>query len=102
MSIGSIDAVTLMPRLMGAAETQGKEMNQNQHIVDQNAVQFQQNTEQEMRQTVETQESETEDYDGGGSGGKAGGQSSSKRKKRESPKGQKLAPRSSSSFDIMV
>lgn len=103
MAIGSMDAVTLMPRTIGAAETQGKEMNQNQHIADQNAVQFQQNTEHEMRQTVETQESETDDYDGDGSGGSgAGRQSGSKREKRDASKRQKMAPRSNSSFDIMV
>lgn len=102
MSIGSIDAVTLAPRTIGAAETQGKEMNQNQHIADQNAVQFQQNTEQEMRQTVETQESETEDYDGDGSSGGARGRNGSKRKKKEASKREKMAPRSNSSFDIMV
>lgn len=102
MSIGSIDAVTLAPRTVNAADTQGREITQNQHIMDQNAVQFQQNVQREARQTVETQESETEDYDGDGSGGGAGQRGSSRKKKKGEPKGQKMAPRSTSSFDIMI
>lgn len=102
MSIGSIDVVTLAPRTLGAAENQGKEINQNQNITDQNAIQFQQNTEREMRQTVEAQESDTEDYDReGDSKGKR--RQDSKRKKKEDLSGkQKMAPRSNSSFDIMI
>lgn len=102
MSIGSIDVVTLAPRTLGAAETQGKEMNQNQNISDQNAVQFQQNTEHEARKTVETQESDTKDYDREGSNGGARKRDSSRKKKKEVSKEQKAAPRSASSFDIMI
>lgn len=102
MSIGSIDVATLAPRTLGAAETQGKEINQNQNILDQNAVQFQQNTEREMRQTVETQESETEDYDREDSRGGAGQRGSSRKKRKDESKEQKMAPRSTSSFDIMI
>ena len=102
MSIGSIDAITLAPRTVNAADSQGREINQNQHILDQNAVQFQQNVEREARQTVETQESETEDYEGEGSGGGARQGNSSKRRKKEESGGQKMAPRSTSSFDIMI
>lgn len=102
MSIGSIDVVTLAPRTLGAAETQGKEINQNQNISDQNAVQFQQNTEHEARMTVETQESDTKDYDREGSNGGARKRDSSRKKKKEASKEQKEAPRSASSFDIMI
>lgn len=102
MSIGSIDVVTLAPRTMSAAETQGKEINQNQNISDQNAVQFQHNTEREARQTVEAQESETKDYDRDGSNGGARKRGSSRKKKKEEPKEQKAAPHSTSSFDIMI
>ena len=102
MSIGSIDVVTLAPRTLGAAETQGREINQNQNISDQNAVQFQQNTEREARQTVETQESDTKDYDREGSNGGARKRDSSRKKKKEVSKEQKAAPRSASSFDIMI
>ncbi|MCI5732210.1 MAG: hypothetical protein MR304_11805 [Eubacterium sp.] len=102
MSIGSIDAITLAPRTVNAADSQGREANQNQHILDQNAVQFQQNVEREARQTVEAQESETEDYDGEGSGGKAGQKNPAKKKKKDNTQGQKMAPRSTSSFDIMI
>lgn len=101
MSIGSIDAITLAPRTVHAADSQGREINQNQHILDQNAVQFQQDVEREARQTVETKESETEDYDGEGAGGKSGQRNPGKRKKKET-QGQKMAPRSTSSFDIMI
>ncbi len=102
MSIGSIDAVTLAPRTVNAAEAQGKEMNQNQNITDQNAVQFQNNVQREARQTVETQESETEDYDGKGSGGGARQRNFSRKKKNEEKKEPKMAPRSTSSFDITI
>jgi hypothetical protein len=91
---------TMIPRTVNAAEAQGKDMSQTQHIADQNAVQFQQQTEQEIRQTVETQETETEDFDGDGNGGAAGRQNSRrKKKKQEEPK---MAPRSNSSFDITI
>ena len=63
MSMGSIDAVTMAPRTLNAADAQGRELNQNQHIYDQNGIQFQQEVRRESRQTVETQESETKDYD---------------------------------------
>ncbi len=42
MSMGSIDAVTMAPRTLNAADAQGRELNQNQHIYDQNGIQFQQ------------------------------------------------------------
>lgn len=102
MSIGSIDVVTLAPRTLGAAENQGKEMNQNANISDQNAVQFQQNTEREARQTVETQQSETDDYDQEGSRGGAHKRGSQKKKEKDESREQKVAPRSTSSFDIMI
>ena len=102
MSMGSIDVVTLAPRTLGAAESQGREMNQNANITDQNAVQFQQNTERELSQTVETQQSETDDYDRDGSRGEAKKRDSSRKKKRDESKGQKMAPRSTGSFDIMI
>ena len=68
MSMGSIDAVTMAPRTLNAADAQGRELNQNQHIYDQNGIQFQQEVRRERRQTVETQESETKDYDKKGNG----------------------------------
>ena len=58
MSMGSIDAVTMAPRTLNAADAQGRELNQNQHIYDQNGIQFQQEVRRERRQTVETQESD--------------------------------------------
>ena len=53
MSMGSIDAVTMAPRTLNAADAQGRELNQNQHIYDQNGIQFQQEVRRESRQTVE-------------------------------------------------
>lgn len=52
MSIGSIDVATLAPRTMNAAETQGKENTQNQHIGELNAVQFQRETVQDRKSVV--------------------------------------------------
>lgn len=102
MPMGTIDAITLAPRTLSAAEMQGRENTQNQHISDQNAVQFQQNNEQQARQTVESQKSETQEYDSEGGNGKGmrGGTRKKKEEKKE-PK-QKMAPRSNSSFDIMI
>lgn len=103
MPIGTIDVVTMAPRTMNAAEMQGKENTQNQHIGEQSAVQFQRETAQQSRQTVETQESEMNDYD---KGGNAGGRHSQRRQKEkkdvEAKPEQKMAPRSNSSFDIMI
>lgn len=101
MSIGSIDVATMVPRTVNAAEVQGKEISQNEHIGDQNAVQFQRETAQQSQQTVATQESETNDYDGGGNGS-GGSNGQPKKKKKEAQQGQKMAPRSNSSFDIMI
>ena len=101
MSMGTIDAVTMMPRTVNAAEVQGKEVSQNQNIVEQSAVQLERETIQQSQQTVETQESETKDYDGGGNGS-GGSNSQAKKKKKDAKQGQKMAPRSNSSFDIMI
>ncbi len=103
MPIGTIDIATLAPRTINAAEQQGRENTQNEHIGEQNAVQFQQETQQQAHQTVQTQESELKDYD---KESHAGGGMSRKRKREkkeaeEKPK-QKMAPRSNSSFDIMI
>lgn len=101
MPIGTIDVATMMPRTINAAEVQGKEINQTQHIGEQNAVQFQRETVQQSQQTVETQESETNDYDGGGNGS-GGSNGQARKKKKDEKQGQKMAPRSNSSFDIMI
>ena len=55
MSMGSIDAVTMAPRTLNAADAQGRELNQNQHIYDQNGIQFQQQVRRESRQTEKGQ-----------------------------------------------
>ena len=83
MSMGSIDAVTMAPRTLNAADAQGRELNQNQHIYDQNGIQFQQQVRRESRQTVETQESETKDYDKKGNGKGTGAKNSSKKKQKQ-------------------
>ncbi|MCH5251957.1 MAG: hypothetical protein J1F22_03185 [Lachnospiraceae bacterium] len=102
MALNSMDAITMMPRSMEAAEVQGKEMHQTQHASDQTAVQFQQKTEQEARQTVESQKSETEEYDLDGSQGGGGAGSGNRKKKKKEQKEAPVAPRSNSSFDIMI
>lgn len=101
MSMGSIDAVTMAPRTLNAADAQGRELNQNQHIYEQNGVQFQQNVRRESRQTVETQESETKDYDKEGNGKNHNSHNSSK-KRLKKEKTEKFAPRSTGSFDITI
>lgn len=103
MSISSIDTITLAPRTLNAAETQGKELSQNQTMETQNAVHFQHMRQQQAQQTVETQESETKDYeknDGEGKGTFHQGQR--KKKKNNGQSDSKMAPRSDSMFDIMI
>ena len=90
MSMGSIDAVTMAPRTLNAADAQGRELNQNQHIYDQNGIQFQ----QEVRR-------ETKDYDKKGNGKGTGAKNSSKKKQKQEKK-ERLAPRSTGSFDITI
>lgn len=103
MSISSIDTITMAPRSVNAAELQGKEMMQNQNIGEYNAVNFQQQTAQQAQQTVETQESETEDYDKEDGNRKgASGQGNRKKKNGNGQPKEKMAPRSNSMFDIMI
>jgi hypothetical protein len=101
MAINSIDATTMLPRTVEAAQLQGKEQSQIQHASDQPAIQFQQKTEQQAKQTVESQKSETDEYDmneGRGGRGGAGNRKKRKKEQKEAP----VAPRSDSSFDIMI
>lgn len=101
--INSVDFATMLPRTAEAADVQGREVSQNQHAAEQTAVQFEKNTQQEAQHTVETQQSETEDYDRESEGGNAGSSSGRRKKKNEkSKKEAPMAPRSNSSFDIMI
>jgi hypothetical protein len=101
--INSVDFATMLPRTAEAADVQGREDSQNQHAAEQTAIQFEKNTQQEAQQTVETQQSETEDYDRESEGGNAGSSSGRRKKKNEkSKKEAPMAPRSNSSFDIMI
>ena len=100
--INSIDITTMLPRTAEAADLQGRENSQLQHAMDQHAVQFQNLTKQEARQTVETQKSETEEFDMDESSGGGGAGSRNSRKKKKQEKEAPMAPRSDSSFDIMV
>ena len=101
--INSIDITTMLPRTAEAADLQGRENSQIQHATDQPAIQFQNMTKQEAAQTVESQKSETEEYDmddssSGGAGGGARKRGKKKKDERQAP----MAPRSDSSFDIMI
>ena len=100
--INSIVITTMLPRTAEAADLQGREDSQLQHAMDQHAVQFQNLTRQEATQTVEAQKSETEEYDMDGSSGGAGARSRNSKKKKKQEKEAPMAPRSDSSFDIMV
>lgn len=102
MPISAIEHLTMMPRTAEAADIQGREISQNQQTVNQTAVHFQNQNQQEVRQTAETQKSETEDFDLGESSGGAAGGGARQRKKKEKTKEAPMAPRSNSSFDIMI
>ena len=101
-TMNTIDSITMLPRTAEAAQLQGREQTMMEHASEQPGLQFQQKTEHQMRQTVETQKSETQEYDGKeGRGGSAGHRTGNRKKKtieREAP----VAPRSNSSFDIMI
>lgn len=101
--LNSIDFNTMLPRTAEAADVQGREVSQSQHLAHQTGVQFQQKTEQQARQTVETAKSETEEYDAEKQGSGKGYSGNKNRRKREnSNKSAPMAPRSNSSFDITI
>ncbi|HAK58058.1 MAG TPA: hypothetical protein DCP06_03670 [Lachnospiraceae bacterium] len=103
MPWNTVDMITLGARAVEAGDYQGREQTAIQHAQDQNAAQVQQNVEQRAQQTVETQPSDTEEYDmdeGGGRG--AAGSGGRNRKKKEKEKEAPMAPRSDSKFDIMI
>ena len=100
--INSIEVTTMLPRTAEAADLQGRESSQIQHAADQPAIQFQDMTRQEASQTVESQKSETEEYDMDDSSGGAGGGARKRNKKKKEEKQAPMAPRSDSSFDIMI
>lgn len=103
MPWNTVDMITLGARAVEAGDYQGREQAAIQHAQDQNAAQVQQNVTQRAQQTVETQPSDTEEYDmdeGGGRG--AAGSGGRNRKKKEKEKEAPMAPRSDSKFDIMI
>ena len=103
MPWNTIDMITMAPRSVDAGDYQGRELQQHQHTQDQMAAQVQANVEQKATQTVETQRSETEEYDmddGGNRGASGGG--SRQRKKKDKKDEAPMAPKSDSQFDIMI
>ncbi|MCM1245685.1 MAG: hypothetical protein NC293_08605 [Roseburia sp.] len=101
MPISAIDFSTVAPRSSEASTIAGKEQNQLQHMEVNGQVNFQRSVEQQNQRTVETKESETEEYSFDDSGKNGyGGDGGRKRKKKseDAP----MAPRSDSSFDIMI
>nr|MBP3598267.1 hypothetical protein [Eubacterium sp.] len=101
MPISAIDVSTLAPRSAEASNLVGREQQQLQHVNENSAVNVAKNTEQKAQKTVETEKSDTKEYrfDGsGGNGYQAGNRKRKKEKKDEAP----MAPRSDSSFDIMI
>lgn len=101
MPISAIDASTVAPRSAEASSLVGKEQQQVQHVGENGAVSFQHNVQQNSRRTVETAKSETDEYDYEEGSGSGQYQSRRKKKKKEG-KEPPVAPRSNSSFDIMV
>lgn len=100
-TMNTIDSITMLPRTAEAAQVQGREQTMMQHASEQPGLQFQQKTEHQMRQTVESQKSETKEYDSKGGRGGAGHRAGNRKKKnagQEAP----AAPRSSSSFDVTI
>lgn len=100
MPISAIDASTIAPRSAEASSLVGKEQQQIQHVGENGAVSFEQNVVQNSQRTVETAKSETDEYSYEGSG--SGKYQDRRKKKKKEGKEAPAAPRSNSSFDIMV
>ncbi len=101
MPISAIDVSTLAPRSAEASNLVGREQHQIQHMSESGATNFAKDVEHKMQKTVEANKSEKDEYrfDGsGGNGYQSGGRKKKKEKKDEAP----MAPRSNSSFDIMI
>lgn len=101
MSISSIDISTMAPRSSEASSIVGKEQHQLQHMEESGQVNFQKSVEQQGQRTVEAKKSDTEEYsfEGSGHGGYHGNRKNKKKKQSQDPP---MAPRSDSSFDIMI
>lgn len=101
MSISSIDTSTIAPRSSEASVIVGKEQQQFQHMGETAAASFEKNVEQQAQRTTEANKSEKEEYrfDGSGKNRYSGRRDKKKKKKSdEAP----MAPKSDSSFDIMI
>ena len=101
MPWNTLDMITMAPRSIDAGDFQGRDQLLHQNINDQEAASVQQNIEQKATTTVETQRSETEEYDMDDGGGR-GGYQNNRRKKKEKKDEAPMAPKSDSAFDIMI
>ncbi len=101
MPISAIDTVTLAPRSAEASNLVGKEQHQTQHIAESGAANFSKNVEAKRNKTEETNKAEKEEYRFDGSGGNEY-QSGKRKKKKKDNQEAPMAPRSNSSFDIMI
>ncbi len=102
MSISGIDASTMAPRSTEASSIVGKEQHQLQHIGENGAVSFEKNQIQDSQRAVEAKKSETDEYDFDEKEGSRGHGGRGRRRKKQQEKEAPMAPRSDSSFDIMV
>lgn len=101
MPISSIDISTIAPRSSEASTIVGKEQSQLQHMEENGQVNFQKSVEQQNQRTVETKKSDAEEYSFEGSG-RGGYQGNRKKKKKKPSQDAPMAPKSDSSFDIMI
>lgn len=101
MPISAIDTYTVAPRSAEASGLVGREQSQVQHMNETGVTNFQKNVQQQSQKTVETKKSETEEYNFEGSG-KNGYNGSKNKKKQKKSEQQRVAPKSNSSFDIMI
>lgn len=101
MPISSIDISTIAPRSSEASTIAGKEQHQVQHMEESGQANFQKSVEQQAQKPVETKKSEAEEYDFDDSG-KGGYQGNRKKRKKKQSQDPPMAPRSDSSFDIMI
>ncbi len=102
MPWNNVDMITMPNRAVEAGDYAGREIAQHQHANDQAAAAVQQNVQQKAQQTVETQRSETEEYDMDQGSGRGAYQQNRRKKKEKKDDEAPMAPKSNSMFDIMV
>ncbi len=99
MPVNLIDLATMAPRSQEASQTHMNQMHQNEAAAAQMVTGFEHTVQKDSHKPVETNKDEMTDYKREHSGGNAYQQQQNKQKKN---KEEKMAPRSTSQFDVTI